>query len=119
MSVFNIFHIPSNVRTQIFYWVQLDALHPTAPPTTGYDPASADRFLTQQLRGQLNALLALLSEKDTPGSFYIEIGLWRRAVFHPARDRSPLVMDSMLRFRSGHHGNTEVFAWSIVFCKIK
>ena len=147
VSVFNVFHIPSNGCTQILYWVhyigcswvhyigcslvhyigrswvhyigcitlgalhwvqlgalhwvQLGALHPFAPPTPGYDPASEDRFLTQ-LSGQLNALFALSPEKDTPGSFYIEIELWRRAVSSPRAPSIPV----------GHGLHVEVQVWT-------
>ena len=74
------------------------ALHPIAPPPPhpSYEPSSGDRYFTQ-LSGQLYALSALPSEKDTPGSYCIESGSHARCerfgdeqFLHPARDRSPL-----------------------------
>jgi hypothetical protein len=86
MSVFHVFHIPSKVCTRFamgewvhyshLQWVHYIHLH-------GHPRL---RSLIQ-LSGQLNALSALPSEKDTPGSVCIESGLWRRAVSSP-RERS-------------------------------
>ena len=82
-----------------------------------------------ELSGQLNALFALSSEKDTPCSFHMESGLWRRAVSSPLARSFPVgpatwllrlagkVMDCMLGFRSEHHGIAEVDALPIAFRK--
>ena len=78
MSVFNVFHIPRNGCTQIC----IECITPNCTPTPDCEHASGDRYLTQ-LSGLLNALFALSSEKDTPGSFYIESGLCRKAVSSP------------------------------------
>ena len=72
-------------------WLHCTHLHPHLQwmHCTHLHPHPRLRSLTQ-LCGQLNALSALPSKEDTPGSFCIENGQWRRAVSSPRPESIPV-----------------------------
>ena len=114
----------------------LGALHPISPSPPGNEPTSGDRYVTQ-LGGQLHALFALSPEKDTPRSFRIDIGVWRRAVSSPRARSIPVgpvawslrlagsVMNCMLRSsmvtapsRERYELHVEVLVWASRKCRV-